>query len=102
MKIRGQRVNTRDVEQVLLEHEHVLEAVAIALPDEQTGHRLHAVVRRRPGSRLSGLQLRRHCAERLPAAAMPARLRITDEPLPATATGKIDRNLIRNAELKES
>lgn len=102
VKIRGQRVNTRDVERVLLEHEHVLEAVAIALPDEQTGHRLHGVVRRRPGSRLSGLQLRRHCAERLPTAAMPARLRITDEPLPATATGKIDRNLIRTAELKES
>lgn len=102
VKIRGQRVNTRDVEQVLLEHEHVLEAVAIALPDEQTGHRLHGVVRRRPGSRLSGLQLRRHCAERLPSAAMPARLRITDEPLPATATGKIDRNLIRSAEMKES
>lgn len=101
VKIRGQRVNTRDVEQVLLEHEHVLEAAAVALPDEQSGHRLHAVVRRAPDSRLTGLQLRRHCAERLPAAAMPSRLRISDEPLPATTTGKIDRNLIRTAELKE-
>ena len=97
VKVRGQRINTQEVERVLLAHEHVLEAAVVALPDPQGGNRLHGVVRSRPGDGLSTLHLRRHCAERLLAAAVPSSLRITAEPLPLTSTGKTDRNRIRRS-----
>lgn len=93
VKIRGQQVNTQEVEQVLLDHDGVLEAAAVAVPDERTGHRLHVVVRRATGA-VNSLVLRKHCADRLPPAAIPSTLRVTDDPLPRTATGKVDRKHI--------
>ncbi|MFI9642514.1 AMP-binding protein [Micromonospora sp. NPDC051925] len=94
VKIRGFAVNTAEIERVLLEHPEVVEAAAVALPDPVTGHRLAAAVRRAPGSRLNSLTLRKHCARRLPQAAIPSTLRIGEQPLPRTSTGKVDRSAV--------
>jgi len=94
VKVRGVRVNVEEVERVLLEHDGVAEAAVVALPDPEAGQRLHAVVHRHPG-RLGGLELRKHCSERLTRAAVPSAFRITDEPLPLTSTGKVNRNRIK-------
>lgn len=91
VKIRGQQVNIQAVERVLLGHEAVLEAAVVAVPHPSAGRRLEAVVRRRPDQRLTALDVRAFCAQHLPAAAIPAKVRITDRPLPRTATGKTDR-----------
>lgn len=98
VKVRGVRVNTQEVEQVLLEHREVIEAAVIAIPDAVTGHRLHAVVRRHSRSGLNSLQLRQHCAHRLTRIAIPSTLQLSDDPLPKTPTGKIDRNYIKQAQ----
>ena len=97
VKVRGTRVNTADVEQALLEHDDVVEAAVVALPDPLAGHLLHAVLRRAPGATLNSLVLRKHCAERLPLAAIPTTLRLADEPLPRTSTGKVDRRRVSHA-----
>ena len=94
VKIRGQQVNLQEVEQVLLDHAGVLEAAAVAVPDADIGHRLHVVVRLDRTAEVNSLVLRRHCAGRLPPAAIPSTMRITDEPLPRTSTGKVDRKHI--------
>lgn len=94
VKVRGTRVNTEQVEQALLRHPDVVEAVVLAPPDPVAGHRLHAVVRRDDGSALNSLALRRHCAAELPAAAIPSLVDFTDEPLPRTSTGKPDRRQV--------
>ncbi|GGZ97873.1 AMP-binding protein [Streptomyces subrutilus] len=91
VKVRGVAVNTAEIERVLQEHPDVLEAGVAALPDALAGKRLVAAVQRAPGSTLTGLQLRTHCARHLPRAAIPHQLTLTDEPLPKTATGKVDR-----------
>ncbi|GAA1314722.1 class I adenylate-forming enzyme family protein [Saccharothrix xinjiangensis] len=95
VKVRGVRTNTQEVEQVVLAHPGVLEAAVVAVPDEQAGNVLHAVVRRAPGSRLNGLDLRVHCAAGLPRTAIPGAFDIGDEALPRTSTGKVDRNALR-------
>jgi acyl-coenzyme A synthetase/AMP-(fatty) acid ligase len=95
VKVRGVRTNTQEVEQVVLAHPEVLEAAVVAVPDEQAGTALHAVVRRAPGSRLNGLHLRVHCAAALPRTAIPGAFDIGDEALPRTSTGKVDRNALR-------
>ncbi|MQS05653.1 AMP-binding protein [Streptomyces sp. IF17] len=91
VKVRGTRVNTAVVEQVLLDHEEIAEAVVLAVPDPVAGHLLHAVLRRVPGASVNTLTLRGHCARQLPTAAIPATFRLTEEPLPRTTTGKPDR-----------
>jgi acyl-coenzyme A synthetase/AMP-(fatty) acid ligase len=91
VKVRGQQVYLQHVEEVLLGSADVLEAVAIAVPDEHAGKRLHVVVRRRDDSRLNSLVLRKYLAERLPPAAIPSTLSIGVDPLPRTSTGKVDR-----------
>ena len=101
VKVRGQRVNTEEVERVLRAHPDVLQAAVVAVPDPFSGRRLHGLVRHRAGEPPSTLALRRHCAEHLLPAAVPVSLRLTDEPLPATGTGKIDRARIRRAEMGE-
>ncbi|MFD4658681.1 AMP-binding protein [Kitasatospora sp. NPDC058444] len=97
VKVRGVRVNTHEVEQVLLGHPDVVEAAVVAVPDPVAGRLLRSVVRRAPDSRLNSLALRRHCARRLPLTAVPSTLLIVDDPLPRTSTGKIDRTPIQHA-----
>jgi acyl-coenzyme A synthetase/AMP-(fatty) acid ligase len=94
VKVRGQQVYLQHVEEVLLASADVVEAAAVAVPDEQAGKRLHVVVRRRDGSRLNSLVLRKYLAERLPPAAIPSTLHIGQEPLPRTSTGKVDRHVL--------
>ncbi|MER5889420.1 AMP-binding protein, partial [Streptomyces sp. NPDC001941] len=94
VKVRGVAVNTAEIEQVLMRHPAVLEAGVAARPDPLTGKKLVAGVRRAPGSGLNSLQLKEHCARSLPKAAVPTVLRIVDEPLPKTSTGKVDRNAL--------
>lgn len=102
VKVRGVAVNTATVEQALQEHAEVREAAVVAVPDEVAGHRLVAAVRRDAGSTLNSLRLREECARLLPAAAIPAVLGVTDDPLPRTTTGKIDRNAVMVRHLPRS
>lgn len=94
VKVRGVAVNTAEVERALLAHPDVLEAAVAAVPDPVAGRTLAASVYRAPGSGLTSLGLREHCVRELPRAAVPTALRIVDEPLPKTATGKVDRTAV--------
>lgn len=94
VKVRGVAVNTAEVERVLQEHPGVLEAGVAARPDPIAGKKLVAAARRVPGSTLTVLELRGHCARNLPRGAVPTQLTLTDEPLPKTATGKVDRKAL--------
>ncbi|MET9295705.1 AMP-binding protein [Streptomyces sp. NPDC003077] len=95
VKVRGVRVSIEEVERVLLAHEGVVHAAVVGLPDEAAGTRLVAVVLRR-SPRLSVFTLRRHCADRLPKAAVPASFRFTEHALPLTSTGKTDRRRVKD------
>ncbi|MGH3973504.1 MAG: amino acid adenylation domain-containing protein [Pseudonocardiaceae bacterium] len=94
VKVRGVAINTAEVEQILLEHPDVLDAAVVARPDPIAGRRLLCAVQRAPASGLNSLVLRTHCARRLAQAAIPSTMRIVDEPLPKTSTGKVDRNAV--------
>jgi acyl-coenzyme A synthetase/AMP-(fatty) acid ligase len=94
VKVRGVAINTAEVEQVLLDHPDVREAAVVTRDDDLTGSVLMCAVQRMPDSGLKSLALRKHCANRLPRAAIPSVMRIGDEPLPKTATGKVDRKAV--------
>ena len=94
VKVRGVRTSIEDVERVLGSHPDLAEVAVVAIPDPLAGHLLHAETRRVPGSALNTLTLRQFCVEKLPQTAIPSTFHIADDPLPRTATGKVDRHMI--------
>jgi amino acid adenylation domain-containing protein len=89
VKSRGYRIELGEVEQVLYQHAGVKEAVVLAIPDEEIGARLEAViVLSTPGT--TAADLTTFCLARLPRYMVPETLQFTTE-LPKTSTGKIDR-----------
>ena len=92
VKLRGLRIEPREIEAALLAHPEVAECVAGA---DARGRRLIAWVVPRPAKRVTDPvgwtgALRRHLETRLPAAMVPAAFIVLDA-LPRTPTGKVDR-----------
>jgi long-chain acyl-CoA synthetase len=92
----GFKVWPREVEDVLHLHEAVREAAVVGTPDAYRGETVLAVVSLRPGGAIEADALVAHCRERLAAYKCPRKVLIMDE-LPKTPTGKIQRNLLREA-----
>jgi amino acid adenylation domain-containing protein len=90
VKSRGYRLELGEVEQALLAHDGVREAVVVAVPDEEIGNRLHAVVAAADGAELREGKLAAFLGERLPRYMIPESFRVF-EALPRTSTGKLDR-----------
>jgi amino acid adenylation domain-containing protein len=90
VKVRGFRVELGEIEAALNSHPRVSEA--IALPHEQ---RLVAVLVP-SDAQLSVLDIKRHCAARLPKYMIPGDVRIVSA-IPRTSNGKADRVRIARA-----
>jgi non-ribosomal peptide synthetase component E (peptide arylation enzyme) len=93
----GVKINPSDVESVITEHETVVQAALIPLPDEVLGERICAVVTLIPGARLELADLCTFLAERgVAKMRWPERLIVTGE-MPMTPTRKIvKKDLARN------
>src|SRR5580704_4409408 len=89
----GYNVYPREVEDVLLSCEGVVEAAVIGLPDEKWGDRVHAVVAGRPG--LSAAAVLDYARERLAAYKCPKDVEIWPE-LPKSSANKILRRAVRD------
>ncbi|WP_040835539.1 class I adenylate-forming enzyme family protein [Nocardia brevicatena] len=87
----GENVYPAEIEQCLDEHPAVHECVVIGAEHEDLGQEVAAVVVARPGATVTDQQLREFAAERLSYFKVPTRWRITTEPLPRNATGKVIR-----------
>jgi acyl-coenzyme A synthetase/AMP-(fatty) acid ligase len=96
VKTRGYRVELGEVETALLRHPAVAEAVVLAVPDAEIGHRLAAVVVRTGGAGTGDAELREHCARLLPRYMVPESIVFRDH-LPRTSSGKVDRRALGDA-----
>jgi acyl-CoA synthetase (AMP-forming)/AMP-acid ligase II len=95
----GENITPREVEETLLAHPSVAEAVVAGLPDPLLGERVVAyVVVREPWSEPLCERLCQHCTERLSPHKVPATL-IALDALPRTASGKVDRARLRREPL---
>lgn len=91
----GENISCIEVESALYEHDAVSEAAVFGLPDERLGETLAAVVMPKPGQSVSAEELMAHVGERLAKFKVPARIDLTDEPLPRGATGKIFKRQLK-------
>jgi amino acid adenylation domain-containing protein len=90
IKTRGYRVELGEIEAVMVAHPAVDEAVALPIPDEAIGNTIHAVVTIADSGSLDSMELKQHCAEKLPPYMVPEKIEFR-ESLPRTDNGKIDR-----------
>jgi len=84
----GEKISPHEVEDALLAHPEVVEAVAFAVPDEKYGETVGAVVVTRGA--VAEDALRAHCGESLAAFKVPVRVHVLDA-IPKGPTGKVQR-----------
>jgi amino acid adenylation domain-containing protein/non-ribosomal peptide synthase protein (TIGR01720 family) len=93
VKVRGYRVELREVVQALLAQPGVAEAEVIVREDEHGTAQLHGYVVPKAGETVATEGLRQALAQALPDYMVPAEI-MRLEALPLTANGKIDRKAL--------
>jgi fatty-acyl-CoA synthase len=91
----GENISSLEVEAVLYRHPAVSEAAVVAKPDEKWGETPCAFVALREGATAEPAELIQFCRERLAHFKVPKH--IVFGPLPKTATGKIQKFVLREA-----
>jgi acyl-CoA synthetase (AMP-forming)/AMP-acid ligase II len=90
----GEKVSPRDIDEVLLTHPAVAEAVCFGVPHPTWGEEVAAAVVLR--EKVAESELLAYCRERLADYKRPKQIFITDT-IPRTATGKIQRRIVAQA-----
>jgi long-chain acyl-CoA synthetase len=91
----GKNIYPREIEELLYEHDAVLEAAVIGVPDEHWGESVKAVVVLKEGKAVSEEALISLCKERLASYKKPRSVEFRKE-LPKNPTGKILKRLIKD------
>ncbi|WP_317949080.1 AMP-binding enzyme, partial [Rossellomorea marisflavi] len=96
----GENISSIEVEGMLYEHPAIVEAAVVAVPHERWGEVPHAVVVVREGTQVTEEELIAFCRDRMAHFKAPKGITFTDE-LPKTASGKIQKVVIRNVFWKD-
>ena len=86
----GEKISPREVDEVLLAHPAVRQAVCFAVAHAQLGEDVGAAIELQPGASMTAAELRTWVGERLPAFKVPRVIRLLDE-IPKGPTGKLQR-----------
>jgi acyl-CoA synthetase (AMP-forming)/AMP-acid ligase II len=86
----GEKISPREVDEVLMDHPAVAQAVTFALPHEKLGEDVAAAVVLREGTSAGERDLQKFVGERLVAMKVPRKILIVAE-IPKGATGKLQR-----------
>jgi oxalate---CoA ligase len=86
----GEKISPREVDEILMDHPAVAQAVTFALPHDKLGEEVAAVVVVREGKEVGERELRDFCAKRLADFKVPRKVVFLAE-IPKGATGKLQR-----------
>jgi len=90
----GEKISPREIDEVLLAHPAVAEAVCFGVPHPTWGEEVAAAVVLKDAA--TEADLLAYCRERLSDYKRPKQIHITDA-IPRTATGKIQRRIVAEA-----
>ncbi len=96
----GENVYPAEVEAALAELSQVGECAVVGVPDERWGEVGRLYVIPVPGRTVTPQELLAHCAKRLAKFKVPKTAVVTDA-LPRTASGKVQKHLLRHRALEE-
>ena len=86
----GEKIAPREIDEALLTHPAVAQAVAFAVPHARLGEDVAAAIVLKPGAAVSDRELRKFVAGRLADFKVPRRIVFLDE-IPKGPTGKVQR-----------
>jgi fatty-acyl-CoA synthase len=92
----GENISSIEVEQAICAHPAVVECAVVAIPDDTWGERPKAFVTLRDGADVTADDIIAFCRGRLARFKAPAAVEFG--PLPKTATGKVQKFVLRQAE----
>lgn len=95
----GENVFPREVEEVVLNHPGVADAIVYGIPDEYWGERVEVGIVAAPGATVVVDELRQHCRDSLAGYKIPKTMRLLDS-IPLTPNNKPDRKAVRTAALE--
>ena len=96
----GENVYPREVEEFLYTHPAIEDVQVIGVPDEKYGEELCAWVKLRPGTELTGEDVREFCVGKIAHYKIPRYVRFT-EAFPMTVTGKVQKFRMRETSVAE-
>ena len=102
IKVRGAQVAPAELEALLLEHPHVLEAAVIGVKTASGDENPRAYVVPSRGSAVSELELQRYVEARVVKQKRLTGGVVFQDQLPKTAVGKIKRRILRDQASKET
>jgi fatty-acyl-CoA synthase len=91
----GENVSSIEVENAIASHPAVLEVAVIAIPDERWGEVPAAYVTLHSGASATDSDISAHVRQQLAGFKVPKR--VVFGPLPKTATGKIQKYVLRES-----
>ncbi len=94
IKSRGERINTLEVESLLLTLAPIAEAAVVGVPDDLLGNAIWAFVVQAGDEPLDSQQIIRQCAQIMEPAALPKQV-VFFKTLPKNSNGKIDKNELK-------
>jgi fatty-acyl-CoA synthase len=94
----GENISSQEVEKVIMEHDEVLEVSVVGVPDSKWGEVPKAFVTRKSGSTVSDDDIINFTRDRIAHFKAPKFVEFGD--LPKTATGKIQKFVLREKEWK--
>src|SRR4029077_10035107 len=97
----GENVFPREVEDLLADHEAVVDVAVIGVEDEEYGQRLKAFIVASPDAEVSAEQLKTHVKAHLAGYKAPREIEFLDE-LPRNATGKVLKRELHEREARSS
>ena len=96
----GENVYPREVEEFLYTHPQVADVQVVGLPDEKLGESVAAWIRLKSGADATEDEIREFCKGKIAHFKIPQYIRFVDS-FPMTVTGKIQKYVIRQTEIKE-
>ncbi len=86
----GEKISPKEIDEILLEHKSIQQAVAFSVPHEKLGEDLYAAVIIKEKEDINENQIKEYCKQRLTQFKIPRKILIVDE-IPKGATGKLQR-----------
>jgi long-chain acyl-CoA synthetase len=94
----GYNIYPRDIDEVLMQHPAIADAMAVGVPDEYRGETVKAFVQLKPGQTVTVEELDALCRQKLAPYKVPKLWEFRSE-LPRTNTGKALRRILRDEEI---